>query len=171
MEWRKTRRFEGKSHDNLIADPEEGKTGMAYQIGWLRPTIVSLAAEYDQDPYTAGLDLDFDPDQPSSRSELLVRLHPLSVTLVDGNQYRALLNVESPGNDNGLASILVNSVRLAFRPEGSLEVDFDMYAAHPSPFELEPNERPRWFVCRAIEHWIDDLLKSHALDWTAVWVA
>ena len=102
---------------------------------------------------------------------LMALVKPLSVTLLGGSRYRAVLKIGQADKPDGLACILIDSAAHAFTVEGSLADVFASYADHDDPLVLTPGERQRWFACRAVEEWVDRLMKSDALRETAVWVA
>ena len=101
---------------------------------------------------------------------LMALVKPLSVTLLGGSRYRAVLKVGLPLEPDGHASVLIDAAGHMFTVEGSLSGEFASYADEPDPLMLPPKERRDWFACRAVEAWIDRLMKSDALRETAVWV-
>ena len=106
-----------------------------------------------------------------SGQDLMALVKPLSVTLLGGSRYRAVLKVGLPGESDGLASVLIDAAAHMFTVEGSLSEEFEIYADQRDPLALPSGERSRWFACRAVEAWIDRLMKSDALRETAIWVA
>jgi len=101
---------------------------------------------------------------------LAVLVKPLSVTLLGGSRYRAVLKTGLPNAPDGLACVLVDVAAHAYTFEGSMSEMFEGYAEQPNPLTLDAQGQDRWFACRAVEAWIDRLMQSAAMRETAIWV-
>ena len=101
---------------------------------------------------------------------LIVTSKLMSLTLLGGLRYRALIKFGFADRSELFVSAILDPEASSYQPEGDLNCWFEeYYTAVDDPMDLRGEARQAWFVCYLAEVWLDRFITNNVLGETAVW--